>query len=151
MKWEGTVEFGEVNKAFAEELRVAAARANMEAAKFQRDLALENFGSFGIRLITGRSRSLYSIKPGEGMFQPGATVVVVDVGYSTWPEYDHLSNGEYIEFYPWFLNYGTSRMAARPFHTDAMDETEEIFYDLCTVYMRDAMYKASTKYKGPKG
>ena len=150
MKWQGATEFQHDNKAFAEDCRVAAARANMEAAKFQREAALNNFFTYNIRMITGRSRALYAIKPGEGMFTTGATKVVVEVGYHNFPYYDKWSDGEYIEFYPWFLNYGTKYMSARPFHTSAMDETEPVFYDLCASYMADAFAKAYQKYGGPK-
>lgn len=145
MRWEGVAEFQDLNKEFAEEVRVAAARANMEAAKYQRDAALDGFHAYGIRMITGRSRALYAIRPGEGMFQPGATLVVVDVGYNSWPDYDHLSGGKFIEFYPWFLNYGTSYMKARPYHTNAMDETEELYYDWCYRYMSAAFESAAAK------
>lgn len=125
MKWENTVDFREMMGKTREELRVAAARVCVEAGKETQKRALEGFTTFGIRLITGRSRSLYALQPGEGMFEPGAGKVSYEVGYVNWPKSD--SHGTDIPFYPWYLNYGTSKMAARPFHTAAVEAVRPIF------------------------
>lgn len=127
MKWQGQTDFIMANKAAQERLRVEVARASYESAKKQRDYALANFGAYGIHLITGRSRALYAIQPGEGMFTPGASRVSYEVGYVVWPDHDHFSPTEKIPFYPWYLNYGTARMAARPFHTVAVEATEPFY------------------------
>lgn len=148
MKWQGTAEFIAMQNDIVEEVRVSAARACMEAAKDQRDRALEGFWTYRIRLITGRSRALYAVKPGAGMFQQGATKVTVDVGYSDWPDSDAMSGGDPIAFYPWFLNYGTVYMPARPFHTSAISRTEPEFYKDAMDAMHQAYAKASHKYAG---
>lgn len=149
MKWDGAAEFRAMTNEIAEEVRVATARSMMESAKQQRDDALQGFATYGIRLITGRSRALYSIAPGEGMFQPYATKVEVSVGYNEWPETDIHSPDDIIAFYPWFLNYGTRYMKARPFHTAAMEKNEEPFYDNAFDAMDKAFRKASAKYREP--
>lgn len=149
MRWEGTAEFRAMNADIAEEVRVAAARVCYESAKETREHALANFMVYKIRMITGRSRALYSIGLTEGMLTPGATKVTVEVGYNSWPKTDIHSPENHIEFYPWFLNFGTVHMKARPYHTTAVDEVEPYFYESAYFAMRDAFNKASAKYKEP--
>lgn len=146
MKWEGAAEFRAMQKDVVETIRFETARAMMEVAKEQRDRALEGFWTYGIKMITGRSRALYAIHPGEGMFTPLATKVVVEVGYNAWPETDVHSPDEPIPFYPWFLNYGTSKMSARPFHSAAILVTEPIFQRRTSEAMAKAFDKMAAKY-----
>lgn len=149
MKWSGAAEFRAMQMDVIEEVRVAAARSCMETAKQQREDALEGFTTYGIRMITGRSRALYSISPGPGMFEPYATRVEVSVGYSDWPETDRFSPDDEIPFYPWFLNYGTRFMSPRPYHTAAMEKNEKPFYEKAFDAMDLAFRKASAKHQEP--
>ena len=149
MKWAGAADFRDMLPNIVEEVRVAAARSAMESAKQQREDALQGFTTYGIRMITGRSRALYSIAPGAGMFEPYSTRVEVSVGYNEWPETDKHSPDDEIPFYPWFLNYGTRFMNARPFHTAAVEKNEGPFYENAFAAMDLAYKKASAKYQEP--
>ncbi len=82
------------------------------SAKEMQQNAMQNMGDMRIGLITGRSRALY-----------GAALrgMIGMAGYLVWPED--------VEFYPAFLNNGTSRMMARPFHDLAFEQTRDFFYD----------------------
>lgn len=144
MKWSGSASFKAKNKMLTEQLRVAAARVCMESAKEQRNIALEGFWTYRIRMITGRSRALYAAAPGEGMLTPGATKVSYDAGYLVWPKTDAFSMGKEIPFYPWYLNFGTAKMAARPFHTAAVDAMRPKFKRRVNKALKDAIKVSTT-------
>ena len=148
MTWNGAKDLQPMGKVMAETLRVAAARSMMESGKRQRDRALENFGRFGIRMITGRSRSLYAITPMTSMFTPGTSVsmMAIEVGYTKWPKRDSFSPDEDIPFYPAYLNYGTPKMPARPYHTAAVEATEPEFYRDMDAAMDEAFKKAAMAF-----
>ena len=148
--WQGAEKFGAMNDMVAEIARVAAARKMMEVGKRQRDRALDNFGKFGIRMITGRSRSLYAVKPLTPMFTPGASVshLAISVGYNEWPKRDAHSPDEDIPFYPAFLNYGTEKMPARPYHTAAVEATEPEFFEEMDAAVDEALRKAAAAFGG---
>lgn len=151
--WKGAESFKPMGKALAEIVRVAAARSMMESGKRQRDRALEGFSTFGIRMITGRSRALYAVTPLTSMFTKGTSVsmMAIEVGYSKWPKRDAHSPDRDIPFYPAFLNYGTEKMPMRPYHTAAVEATEPEFYRDMEAAMDRAMQKAAAAFGGSTG
>lgn len=115
----GVDEFTSFLEASKERLRVGAARHNFETATLTRDLALQNMSGMGIGLVTGRSRALYGVKAGGGMFGASGSPAAY-AGYLSWPSD--------VVFYPLFLNDGTVRMVARPYHDAAVEKARRFFY-----------------------
>lgn len=141
MKWSGSKEFTEALKGAHDVVQTFAAREVFETAKDLRDEALENFGRYGIRMITGRSRALFAAEPGQGLFERGQKFrLEAYAGYTDWPTSDAFD--EDIPFYPYFLNYGTSKMAARPYYTTAVEKIESGFQ----ARMSTAMDRALAAY-----
>ncbi len=112
MKWTGINEFLTDLHGIEVELSDRAQAHCFASAREMRNNAMQNMGDLGIRLITGRSRALY----GVALTATGALA-----GYTAWPDD--------VEFYPEFLNNGTFRMAARPYHDLAFEMTETFFND----------------------
>lgn len=130
MRWEGAKEFQQSLAHAHEIVQTYAAREVFEVAKDLRDEALDNFGAYGIRMVTGRSRALMAAEPGPGLFERGTSFrLEAYAGYTTWPdEGDTHSGGEPVPFYPHYLNYGTARMAARPYWTAAVETIAATFH-----------------------
>ena len=103
-----------------ERMRVGAARHCFETATLQRDRAMGNMGSMMIGLVTGRSRALYAVKAGAGSFGGTMGSVAAYAGYLSWPDD--------VEFYPKFLDEGTVKMAARPYHSEAVETASDFFF-----------------------
>lgn len=112
MKWTGIDEFLTDMTAFVKELDGRAQAHCFASAREMRNHAMQNMGDMRIRLITGRSRALYGVV---------LTATGALAGYTAWPDD--------VEFYPIFLNNGTFRMAARPYHDLAFEMTEQFFND----------------------
>lgn len=119
-EWRGMDEFlGELDD-MKERMRVGAARHCFETATLQRDRALANMGSMGIHLRTGRSRALYAVKAAPGSFGGTMGSVAAYAGYLAWPAD--------VVFYPKFLDEGTVKMVARPYHSEAVETAEDFFF-----------------------
>lgn len=103
-----------------ERLRVGAARHAYETATLTRDLAMRNMGSMGIGLVTGRSRALYGVRAGGGLFGSAGSIAAY-AGYLSWPDN--------VVFYPQFLNDGTVKMVSRPYHDEAVETATRFFYN----------------------
>lgn len=135
-------EFVKVLKGAGDAIQQAAAQAIFETAKDLRDEALEGFTTYGIRMITGRSRALLAAQPGAGLFKRGPGFdLEAYAGYLTWPTSDAFDDN--IPFYPHFLNYGTRRMPARPFWSAAVDRVVPTI----PKRMETAMAAAMTAYR----
>ena len=120
MQWSGGKEFVEMLKKAEDQIQQAAAQAIFETAKDVRDEALEGFTTYGIRMVTGRSRAMLTAQPGPGLFKRGSQFdLEAYAGYMTWPKSDAFDDD--IPFYPHFLNYGTRKMPARPYWSAAVD------------------------------
>lgn len=111
--------FDEFDK-ITERLRQGLARHAYESAEFTRDRALQNMSLMNIGLVTGRSRALYGVRAGDALFGTEASVAAY-AGYLKWP-------GDVV-FYPEFLNEGTVKMGARPYHDLAVEQGEKFFND----------------------
>jgi len=116
MELQGQDDFERFLDDVKERMRVGAARHNYEAATLTRDQALSNMGAMGIGLVTGRSRALYGVRASAGMFGATSGAVGAYAGYLEWEDG--------IVFYPKFLNDGTVKMVARPYHDMAVDRGE---------------------------
>jgi hypothetical protein len=115
----GDAEFQALLSKMKERARVGAARHNYESARLTQDRALQNMSDLGIGLVTGRSRSLYALKAGSGAFGATGGSLAAFAGYLGWP-------GDVV-FYPVFLNDGTVKMPARPFHDMAVETGRRFF------------------------
>lgn len=120
MRWEGMDQFLSFLDRAPKNLRRLAGAHAAASAHHMRDHAMANMGVMGIRLITGRSRALYGIAVDPAAYDlPSSGSVAAYAGYLAWPSD--------VEFYPRFLNDGTSRMGARPYHDLAFDQTRPFF------------------------
>lgn len=131
MKWEGIDEFMAFLDDAPNNLRRLAGAHCAASAHHMRDHAMQNMGAMGIGLVTGRSRALYgvAVEPAAYDMQASGSVAAY-AGYLAWPSE--------VVFYPRFLNDGTSRMVARPYHDLAFDQTWPFFEQ----GMRRAMERA---------
>src|SRR5690606_27981353 len=109
MEWEGIDQFIAFLNAAPGNLRRLAGAHAAASAHHMRGHAMANMGDMGIGLVTGRSRALYgvSVEPAAYDLRASGSVAAY-AGYLAWPTD--------VMFYPRFLNDGTSRMAARPYH-----------------------------------
>lgn len=120
MRWEGMDQFLAFLDAAPENLRRLAGAHAAASAHHMRDHAMQNMGAMRIGLVTGRSRALYGVVVDPAAYDMKASgSVAAYAGYLSWPDE--------VEFYPRFLNDGTSRMGARPYHDLAFDQTRGFF------------------------
>lgn len=120
MKWEGMDQFIDFLDRAPENLRRLAGAHAVATAHHMRQNAMQNMGAMGIGLVTGRSRALYGVKVDPAAYDMRASgSVAAYAGYLSWPSD--------VEFYPRFRNDGTSRMAARPYHDLAFDQSKGFF------------------------
>lgn len=92
--------------------RFAAAAAAASAAHMQ-DEAMQNMSDMRIGLVTGRSRALYAVRAST------AGSIAAYAGYLAWPRD--------VEFYPRYLNDGTSKMVSKPYHDMAFEASRRFF------------------------
>lgn len=130
MKWHGLEAFLAELERIANDLEMHCAVGNRRTAQFMQSTALANMDAFGIRRITGISRDHYQVEQGPTNANAAVSNVVARVGYLSWPES--------LVFYPRFLNDGTSRMMARPYHTTAFEAAGPVHQ----AEMADALNKA---------
>lgn len=110
MRWSGMDDFLAGLEQMPVNLDKYATALAFSTARNMREYGLENMSSHRIGLVTGRSRALY------GAALRGSTAIA---GYLSWPDE--------VVFYPQFLNDGTSRTRARPYHDEAFDRAARDF------------------------
>ncbi|REF69646.1 hypothetical protein [Paracoccus versutus] len=136
MEWEGVDQFLAFLNAAPGNLRRLAGAHAAASAHYMRDQAMANMGGMRIGLVTGRSRALYGVRVEPAAYDPRASgSVAAYAGYLAWPSD--------VVFYPRFLNDGTSRMAARPYHDLAFDQTRPFFEQGMRRALNRAMQGAS--------
>lgn len=113
MEWENVTEYRRNLKRSPVLLKRFAAAATAATAAYMQDQAMQNMVDMRIGLVTGRSRALYAVSAST------AGSVAAYAGYLSWP-------GD-VEFYPKFLNDGTSRMEAKPYHDMAYEASQAFF------------------------
>lgn len=120
MKWEGVDQFLQFLDQAPDNLRRLAGAHAAASAHHMRDHAMANMGMMRIGLVTGRSRALYGVRVNPAAYDMRTSgSVAAYAGYLNWP-------GDVV-FYPAFLNDGTSRMGARPYHDLAFEQTRPFF------------------------
>lgn len=120
VEWKGTDVFEADLTLRGQRMKQGVARHTYETATLQRDRALGNMGSMVIGLVTGRSRALYGVRAGAGSFGSNLGAVAAYAGYLAWPDD--------VVFYPKFLNDGTVKMYARPYHDEAVERATDFFF-----------------------